>query len=298
MEKKKQQEPLGVAEQIGNLKALNLIIADEDYAAQFLNDVSYFRFIKAYSLGLKPKNGRYYDGVTFEQLVELYLFNANFRQMLFAQIERIEVNLRCRLSNYFSVKYGVLGYKDSANFADAVYHSTFLADIEAEINRNRRAPFIKNFQTNYEDGEIPFYALVEVFSFGILSKFFKNLNNPDKKAIATTYGVGYPYFESWIESIAYVRNLCAHYGRLYNAKLTKTPRLYKQDASRGVSSIRVFGTLVCMKHLLPADRHWQDFVDQIELLFEKYPHVQKGTMGFPENWKDILSVCRGTPCTA
>lgn len=288
MEKKKQQVPLDVAGQIENLKSLNLIIADEAYAAQFLNDVSYFRFIKAYSLGLKPKNGCYYDGVTFEQLVELYLFNANFRQMLFAQIERVEVNLRCRLSNYFSVKYGVMGYKNSKNFANDTFHASFLADIEAEVMRNRRAPFVKNFQTNYEGSEIPFYALVEVFSFGTLSKFFKNLKNEDKKAIASTYHISYPYYESWIESIAYVRNLCAHYGRLYNAKLSKTPKLYKQDTSQGVSSIRIFGILVCIKRLLPADRHWHDFIDQLGFLFEKYPHVRKETMGFPDNWKEIL----------
>ena len=33
------------------------------------------------------------------------------------------------------------------------------------------------------------YALVELFSFGTLSKFYKNMRNPDKKAIAGTYGV-------------------------------------------------------------------------------------------------------------
>lgn len=98
-----------IEEQIRNLKDLNLTIADEALAASFLNDVSYFRFVKAYSLELKPKNGNYYDGTTFEQLMELYLFNCSFRQLLFPQIEKVEVNLRCRLANYFSSQYGVLG---------------------------------------------------------------------------------------------------------------------------------------------------------------------------------------------
>ena len=288
MSTKKQQMALTIMEQIENLKALNLTIEDEDFAVQFLNDVSYFRFIKAYSLGLKPKNGNYYDGVTFEQLVELYLFNANFRQLLFAQIEKVEVNLRCRISNYFSATYGVLGYKDSKNFSNTDYHAAFLLDIQNEINRNKRAPFIKNFQDNYEDGEIPFYALVEIFSFGTLSKFFKNMQNVDKKAIADIYRINYVYLESWVESIAYVRNLCAHYGRLYNAKFTKTPKLYAEDRCLGISNIRVFGVLICLKRLLPDDRHWKEFVDTIQLLFEKYPHVEKSTMGFPENWIEIL----------
>ena len=47
--------------------------------------------------------------------------------------------------------------------------------------------------------------------------------NKDKKAIAKSFGVGYTYFESWLESISYVRNICAHYGRIYNAELSKTP---------------------------------------------------------------------------
>lgn len=226
---KKQQRPLTVSEQIENLKQLNLQIDNEALAAQFLNHVSYFRFIKAYSLGLKPRNGCYSGSVSFEHLVDLYEFNTEFRQLLFPQIEKIEITLRCRLSNYFCVTYGVLGYQDPQNFSSSVFHHSFMQEAQNEINRNRRAPFIKNFQENYEDSAIPFYALVEIFSFGTLSKFFKNLKNPDKKAIASTYQAAFPYFESWIESISYVRNICAHYGRLYNTKLKKKPKLYKED---------------------------------------------------------------------
>lgn len=288
MAEREHQPPLTVEDQIQNLRSLNLTIEDEEYAKTLLNDVSYFRLIKAFSLGLKPKNGNYHEGVTFSQIVQLYKFNCNFRQLLFAMIERIEVNLRCRLGNYFSSKYGVLGYEDPANFRSAEHHAAFLEDIEHEINRNRKSPFVRNFQENYKDGKIPMYALVELFSFGALSKFFKNMKNEDKKAIASTYGVAYPYFESWIESIAYVRNLCAHYGRLYNAKLTKTPILYKQHTKVGIGNIRIYGVLVCIAQLVPHDEHWEEFVDQLDTLIKKYPAVKIGTMGFPANWRDYL----------
>ena len=288
MDLKEQQAPLSVEEQIENLKSLGLIIEDESLAKSFLNDVSYFRFIKAYSLGLKPKNGNYHEGVTFNQIRELYLFNANMRQLLFPQIEHIEVNLRCRISNYFSLVYGVLGYKDSTNFADTAYHAAFMKDVKGEIKRNKRAPFIRNFRDNYKDGEVPFYALIEVFSFGTLSKFLKNMKNEDKKAISATFGTRYTYLESWIESLAYVRNLCAHYGRLYNVKLTKTPRLYPADRRNGIANNRLFGVLICMKHLLSSEKGWNAFVDSIDKMFTKYPHVKKESMGFPSNWKDLL----------
>lgn len=288
MELKQHQLPFTIEQQIDNLKELGLIITDEEYAKAFLNDVSYFRLIKAYSLNLKPKNGNYREGITFHHLVDLYLFNSNFRQLLFPQIERIEINLRCRMSNYFSNKYGLLGYEDAENFADAGFHKEFLNEIKEEVNRNKKAPFVRNFRENYVDGKIPFYALIELFSFGTLSKFFKNMKNEDKKNVAVTFGIGYTYFESWIESIAFVRNICAHYGRLYNAKLVKTPILYKQYSQDKIGNNRIFGVLLCIKHILPMDRHWQDYVDTIEMLFDKYPSVNKSLMGFPENWKDYL----------
>ncbi|MBO5127704.1 MAG: Abi family protein [Clostridia bacterium] len=286
MSLKEHQPPLDVDAQIENLKNLGLVIGDEDSAKSFLNDVSYFRFIKAYSLGWKPKNSNYQEGTTFDMLKELYLFNSNFRQLLFPLIERVEVNLRCRMANYFCVKYGVLGYLDAANFANKQYHDEFLDDIDIEAERNAKAPFVKNFRQNYVDGTMPLYALVELFSFGTLSKFYKNMKNEDKKAVAKTYGVGYTYFESWIESIAFVRNICAHYGRLYNVNLSKSPMLYKQY--QGISNLRIYAILLCLKNLLPNDLHWIQFVDTLELLIEKYPSVQIQLMGFPENWKELL----------
>lgn len=80
------------------------------------------------------------------------------------------------------------------------------------------------------------------------------------KIIALTYNVSYTYFESWIESISYIRNICAHYGRLYNAKLTKTPKLYQQYTKKHISNIRIFGVLCCIKHLVKNDIHWTNFV--------------------------------------
>ena len=103
--------------------------------------------------------------------------------------------------------------------------------------------------------------MVEVFSFGTLSKFYKNLKNPDKKDIAKSFGLGYTYFESWLESISYVRNICAHYGRLYNAKFSKTPQLYKEYNKVGIGNNRLFGVLLCLKHLLINDSHWNSFVE-------------------------------------
>lgn len=251
-ELKQHQPPLTIDEQIENLKNIGLIVEDEEYARKILNDISYFRLIKAYSLNLKPKNGNYGEKVTFENIVELYLFNANFRQVIFPEIEKIEINVRCRVANYFVEQYGVLGYLDADNFANPDYHQIFMNDIEEEIKRNAKAP--------------------------------------DKKAVAKVFGVGYTYLESWLESVFYVRNICAHYGRLYNAKLSKTPILYKEYSSMGIGNNRIFGVLLCLRTLLRNDTHWNLFVDKVEMLFDKYENVDINTMGFPKNWKMLLEI--------
>lgn len=124
--------------------------------------------------------------------------------------------MRSRISNHFSCKYGNFGYEDANNFRVLEYHASFLDDINDELQRNGKSPLVRNFQQNYDGGKLPLYASIELFSFGTLSKLYKNMKNEDKKAIASTYGVSYAYLEGWVEYIAFVRNICAHCGRVYN----------------------------------------------------------------------------------
>lgn len=58
-----------IDEQINNLKEIGLIVEDEEYARKILNDISYFRLIKAFSLNLKPKNGNYNMRTSLRQLL-------------------------------------------------------------------------------------------------------------------------------------------------------------------------------------------------------------------------------------
>ncbi|MBP5565848.1 MAG: Abi family protein, partial [Lachnospiraceae bacterium] len=174
------------------------------------------------------------------------------------------------------------------NFANGRHHQDFLKNISDEVKNNSRAPFVRNFQENYEGGELPLYALVEIFSFGTLSKFYKNLNNIDKKNISLQFGVGYTFLESWIESLSYVRNICAHYGRLYNAKIPKTPILYKEYKEKGIGNNRIFASLICLKHIYDNDLKWNDFVDDLNKLISQYDGVNISTMGFSDNWIEIL----------
>lgn len=90
-ELKKQQPPMTIDEQVENLKSIGLIVDDEEYAKKILNDISYFRLVKAYSLNLKPKNGCYDKQTTFKEIVA-YLTN-NGRRIKATGIKDIDMDL-------------------------------------------------------------------------------------------------------------------------------------------------------------------------------------------------------------
>jgi len=69
---------------------------------------------------------------------------------------------------------------------------------------------------------------------------------------------------------------------------SKTPILYKEYTQAGIGNNRMFGVLLCMKQILKNDKHWNLYVDQIELLIDKYEKVDVKTMGFPDDWKKLL----------
>ena len=285
--KKIYQEPISIENQVKNLIDLGLLVEDKTYAKKILGRISYYRLIKAYSITLK-KDGRYISGTSFEDIVSLYKFDRELRQLIFEIIEHIEVSLRAVITNYFSLKYGNFGYKDLSNVGK--YKNRYkeaLNDLERETKRNRRSPFIKNFKDNYEGGEIPLYAVIEVASFGTLSKMYKNMKNEDKSKIAKVFHTDYHYFESWIENFAYIRNICAHYGRLYGAKLTKSPKLYKEYLKKNISNNTIFATLVNLK-IVSEEENYKKFYHDLTELIARYENIDLRYVGFIENWKELL----------
>ena len=89
---------------------------------------------------------------------------------------------------------------------------------------------------------MPVWAIVEVLSFGTLSKIIKNL----KTGTGSSYSilaVNYQYkskkgnlvnpfqkmFTSWIQGVSVLRNICAHNSRIYNLTIHTTPEILDMD---------------------------------------------------------------------
>jgi abortive infection bacteriophage resistance protein len=63
----------------------------------------------------------------------------------------------------------------------------------------------------------PLWMIIEALSLGTCSKMFDNIQSKEIwNAISSYLGQHTTVLESWIRSLAYIRNLCAHHSRLWN----------------------------------------------------------------------------------
>ena len=289
---------LTYSQQIDRLKNVHsLSITDDDDALEILKKVNYYR-LSAYGLGLYREDDKekYIDGISLEYLYRLYEFDSIFRNKLIHVIEQIEIQLRTQLSNFIALKYGPEGYIHQEHFeykkrknGESV-HSMILESFNKEREHQKNAPFVKHHMSKYE-GHFPIWVAVELFTFGNLSSLYSIMILEDRKEIARLYDTDPKYLGSWILALVEIRNICAHYGRLYNMPLKQTPHLYSEHQRYRVGTLnKIFPALLSIKRMLKSDERWYFFETQLERLIDKYKDVVRlQCVGFPEEWKDVLS---------
>ncbi|MBY0221620.1 Abi family protein [Sporosarcina aquimarina] len=281
------KEPTTYEQQMEILKERNLIIHDEGEALSFLKRVNYYRF-SAYGLTLRHISNRdvFQDGITFHHMKMLYNFDQKLRDLLMNQLEFIEIEFRSKIAYQHAHEFGALGYRHTENFSSEGAHNSFLEELDKQIDRSGRELFVMHHRQKY-GGEFPFWVAIEVISFGELSKLFRNLKEDTKNEVVKDFNIPYYYVESWLHSLAYVRNVCAHYGRLYGKKLTIKPTLFKKKRSL-ISNSGVFAAIYVLSRLLHQENR-TNFITSLQALLEEYAeYIDLGELGFSEEWEKRL----------
>lgn len=294
------KKALTIKEQIERLKtAHNLVIDNDDEAAKILRTVNYYR-LSAYGIGLTKKNNReeYIDGTSLTDIYRLYEFDSSLRNLILKLIEYQEIRLRTLISCFLALKYGAEGYIDPANFLQVSdkqgndIHKSIIDAFKEETIRQKNLPFVKHHEQKYS-GHYPIWVAIELFSFGKLSSLYSIMRNSDRNEIAKQYRTKPDYLKSWIICLLEVRNICAHYNRLYNMPLKQAPYLYPENIPyRKGKQNKLFPVLITLKRMTASDNDplWNDFVGQLSSLMKKYRDVVNlSFIGFPKNWKDVLS---------
>ena len=274
------------AQQIEILRSHGCLIRDEAQCQDALSSIGYYRFT-AYFLPFKQSDGQYVEGTNFDTVFNIYEFDRKLRNILFGAIEEIEVYLRAKLSYYHAEKYGPIGYQKKENFSGKHDQVKLDNNIKREIENNQNSLFVKHHINRY-DGVFPLWVVAELFTFGMLSYFYNDLLTRDQKEFArSAFQTDYKSLKSWLRCCTDLRNICAHYGRLYYRVFSAIPYgLAIPDSEKR----RLWGAVLVVKLLYPSAEKWNSCIlPSIQSLFNDYQnYINLYHLAFPNNWKEEL----------
>lgn len=295
-----------IADQISLLKQRGMLFRDEGNAPHFLVNISYYR-LKGYWWDTQNDftNHTFHAHTYFEDIIDRYNFDRHLRLILFDAIERIEIALRTKMIYHLSMTYGGLWYLDASLFNSSTIivngttktvHQNTIEELQKEFNRSQEI-FIKDHRYRYPNQDADAWKILEVASMGTLSKLYKNLKHqlPEKSTIAKEMGLNlHSELSSWLEAIAYVRNIIAHHSRLWSRNMVKRPTenlnnpigQWFDNPLTQVQTKKPFLIISCMVYLCNEVTPGHQIKTKILDLFNSNPNIPIYKLGFLNNWKN------------
>lgn len=289
---------LSISDQIERLNKRGMVINDEKQASHYLLHVSYYR-LRAYWLPFEipaqnADDHAFAPGTTFDKALSLYVFDRQLRLHVMDAIERVEVALRGAWAHHLAMKYGPHDYLDAALYARSDYHAKAYASLIDEIAKSKDT-FIVHYKNKYDDpAQPPIWMIAEILSLGQLSKWYSNLKHrSDRQVIARVFGLDEKALVSAVHHLAYVRNICAHHGRLWNKQFTVTMSVPNSPPALKLAmntneTRRLYNSLVALGYLIKIVAPESEWRQNLVTLIDDYPLVNPVDMGFPEGWRDMV----------
>lgn len=285
---------ISVDDQLQRLIDRGLVVDDQNDARTYLQRIGYYR-LSGYTLpfqkgGNDPDRHEFKPDANFDAVLDRYIFDRKLRLLLLDAIERIEVAVRAGLSNHIAERHGPHWYMDAAYFLPDFDHPKYIETLRNQIGYarpNSRSIFIAHYYETYNTPDMPpAWMVFEDVSFGPVSMTVKNVTKAELRELCSQFGVSHDVLTSWLHTISYVRNLCAHHARVWNRVLTIKPVIARRY--RGVinDNSRIYSVLIVSQFLLgkiAPDNHW---AERLKELLEEHPNVPHSAMGIPADWHE------------
>jgi abortive infection bacteriophage resistance protein len=316
---------LSIAEQIQLLAKRNLQISNTVEAEKLLQRVGYYR-LSGYLIPFQQTKHNpqaplqyerldtFYPGTTLEDVIKLYEFDKKLRLLMLDAIESLEVGLRVLVAlqigkpgnagenNAFSYLDPTTLFQNTANKitkTGKTEHEEWVERVKKKLEDSREE-FAIHFKKKYQ-WPLPIWISIELWDFGTLSRFVGFLKELDLSSIANELQLGSQgrrFLKSWITSINYVRNVCAHHSRLWNRVLIDNPsipkigqillldELAKDSFTRNNKIYNIIAPMWYMLRVLNPKSTWGDSLKKI---LDEFPTTTRTTftmMGFPPKWQE------------
>jgi len=288
--------PLSIDQQIDLLISRGMSIPDRDRANRYLSHISYYRlriYWALFETGSDTDDHRFKAGTSFDNALNLYLFDRKFRLLILEAIERFEISLRTQIVNHLATTYGSHAYTYKTVFRKG-YDDCFAATT-AELN-NSWETWIEHYKGKYTEPEFPpIWSTFEILSFGQLVKWYQIIKaRKDRNVIAHTYGLDSKVLGSFLTCLNHIRNIAAHHGRLWNRNLTfqitipKEPEelcaYFNPDSS---TRLKIYNPLALLAHLLSAISPRTSWPSRMAKLVASLKSAACAEMGFPDGWDSL-----------
>lgn len=287
--------PLSIEQQINLLESRGLIIPDRNEAIHFLSGVSYYR-LSGYTFVFEDliqgkRSHQFHKGTIFNDIIDLYNFDRELRLLFMDAIERIEVAVRTQVCLKLALTYNDSHWYNQKNlFSSHFNHDKFLNECKSEFNKSNET-FVCHYKNqNYSPALPPAWMIIELLSLGTWSVLYKNLaQRSDKKQIADAFDLSFVELRSWLHSLTYIPNLCAHHARLWNRHFTITPDI-KSKYKEYLTPNYTFAAQAAMMHIMLSvivpNSTWHYRL--IKLITDNLD-IDPLRMGFKTNWhKDLF----------
>ena len=277
---------LSVIAQIQLLQQRGLIVRNLDLAKHYLKHIGYYRYTGYMRAFQQGQNHQFIPNTSFEDILELYIFDRKLRVLIIDAIERIEVALRSILTNTMALN-DTHWYQDDRYFKNSSIHSNILENIKNDIGYDkpqRRDNYIKHYYSNYDLPDMPpSWMVFESVSFGILSMIYKELCTEYRKQISSHFGsIHHDVLRTWFHALTYLRNLCAHHSRVWNRTFSIKPKLPKRNPEFvGIRNDRFYVFALIIKYLLKSIAPDSLWFERLKELLANYSKINPQKMGFP-----------------
>ena len=301
MEKTKNKQkynkiPLTLDEQVELLKERGLNIEDEQRLKYYLKNLSYYHlsiYFKHYQ-----NNNIFYEGIGFEDVLRIYVFDNKLRFLLLDLLERIEKSFKCRVTYILSMEEkNCHWYLEEKYFDKQDEHQKILESITKDAEASRELS-IQHYKDTYSDPILPpIWTILEIISFGQCVHIYKSLKKEYRNKIARSFGEDEQFITNWILCLSLLRNHCAHYSRLWNRNLTYIPKSNHNVYGRlfNKKSRRLYNYLVILQILLNEINPTSSWLEKLEEYIKEYK-ININHMGFPESWaKNLSEIITNTP---
>jgi abortive infection bacteriophage resistance protein len=164
-------------------------------------------------------------------------------------------------------------------------YDVFIEDCRKEFARSREI-FIRSYKDKYSTPELPAaWMLTEILSMGKWSKISGGLSSPeDQKTISRRFNATPWHLQSWVHSLSYLRNLCAHHSRIWNRTFQIRASLTRRQKESVLDPARLAGFCTVMADLLTTLGRKESFRDRLVDLLRKNPQIPISKMGFAQQW--------------